>query len=265
MRIKILQYNILNGLCCERKPYIVDKERKEAFFDAIEKENPDILTLCEASCRPFVRKSNNFEDTIEEMLQTSDNCNKFRGTPAIISKFDIEFRNKSEHFRKLISASIYSGEKKINLEVVHPRPELDEVLRNHFFSNVIKNSQNPYILSGDFNSLSPEDHYDSERLTKGYQRFMGEHNGRMKVEDIIKAYAMQPFGTGRLTDTYKLIRRNGDFTVPTDWRNVNKDSAVRLDYIFCSKDFKIIDAGIIKNDMTEKASDHYPTYAVLEI
>ena len=39
----------------------------------------------------------------------------------------------------------------------------------------------------------------------------------------------------------------------------------RVDYIFCSKDFKILDSNIIKNKLTEKASDHYPITATVEI
>jgi len=265
MKIKILQYNILNGLCCEKKPYFIDRGRREAFIETVGIEKPDILTMCEASCRPFVKKTQNFTEGIEEMLETNNSVKKFRGTPAIITRFDVEYKNMSEHFRKWIRASISVDGTKINLDVVHPRPELDERGRGEFFSRVIRSGKKPYLISGDFNSLSPEDRYDPEKLTRGYQAFMGENNGKMKVDDILKGDALRPLFSECLGDTYKLIRRNGDFTVPTDWRNKNKDSAVRLDYIFCSRDFEILDAGIIKSKLTEDASDHYPTYAVLEI
>jgi len=42
MRIKVLQYNILNGLCSEKKPYILEGDRKKAFFETLKRENPDI-------------------------------------------------------------------------------------------------------------------------------------------------------------------------------------------------------------------------------
>jgi endonuclease/exonuclease/phosphatase family metal-dependent hydrolase len=48
-------------------------------------------------------------------------------------------------------------------------------------------------------------------------------------------------------------------------RSKNKDSSVRLDYVFCSNNFEVVDSGIIKNKSTERASDHYPIYAVLDI
>ena len=265
MRIKVLQYNILNGLCSEKKPYILEGDRKKAFFETLKRENPDILTMCEASCRPFVRKTENYEKTIEEMLRGDNKREEFRWAPAIITKFNVRSKNMSEYFRSFIRSSVQVNSSYITLDVVHPRPELDEKGRNEFFSKVIRSGTKPYLISGDFNSLSPEDDYDLERLTRGYQKFMGEHDGKVKAENIVTAYAMKPFFSECLMDTYKKIQGNGDFTVPTDWRNKNKDSAVRLDYIFCSKEFKIIDAGIIKDDYTENASDHYPTYAILDI
>lgn len=266
MKIKVLQYNILNGLCSERRPYALDAPRKEAFFETLRQEKPDILTMCEASCRPFMRKSENYEKCLEEMLRMNGCRNEFRWAPAIITRFDMEAHDQSEYFRAHIRSIISINQHtQINLDVVHPRPELDERGRGEFFSKVIRGGKKYYILAGDFNSLSPEDSYDCEKLTRGYQTFMGEEGGKVKVNDILKARAMGPLFSGCLRDTYKIIRGNGDFTVPTDWRNKNKDSGVRLDYICCSRDFKILDAGIIKNKLTEEASDHYPTYAVLEI
>jgi len=48
-----------------------------------------------------------------------------------------------------------------------------------------------------------------------------------------------------LLDTYKFKNKIFDFTVPTDLRSKNKNSGIRIDYIFCSKDFKILDSGIV--------------------
>ena len=45
----------------------------------------------------------------------------------------------------------------------------------------------------------------------------------------------------------------------------DKGSGIRIDYIFCSTDFKVLDSVIVKNKLTELASDHYPIYSVLEI
>jgi endonuclease/exonuclease/phosphatase family metal-dependent hydrolase len=69
----------------------------------------------------------------------------------------------------------------------------------------------------------------------------------------------------KLTDTFKVGGGKWACTVPTDLLSRHKDTGVRIDYIFCSSNFKVVNAGVIKNDLTEKASDHYPIYAVLEI
>ena len=266
MRFKILQYNILNGMCTEKRPYSIDEKRKRHLLKVVEREKPDILIMCEASCWPFVKKENpeDYVKAMENMCQKdciSDGS--FRWAPVIITRFDFESKNMSEYFRSFIRSTIKIGSKTITLDAVHPSPELSEKERNEFFSKVMKSGK-PHIVAGDFNSLSPEDDYDLHRLTRGYASFMGEEVGKAKVQDIITANAIMPLIKEGMIDTH-LVMAKGDFTVPTDWRSKNKDSAVRLDYIFCSEEFKIIESGVIKDHITNKASDHYPIYAILEI
>ena len=267
MKLKIIQYNILNGLCCEQRPYSLDDGRKRNFLRILEREKPDILVLCEASCWPTARQesSGDYEKIIREMCEKDlGNDGSFRWAPAIITRFPMESKNMSEYFRSFLRTRIKVGGKTINLDAVHPHPELSEKERAEFFSRIIKTGKNPYIIAGDFNSLSPEDNYDLQRLIKGYESFMGG-DGKAKAEDIITAHALMPLMKKGLIDTHLSIKRNGGFTVPTDWRNKGKDSAVRLDYIFCSEEFRIIDSGIINDDLTNSASDHHPIFAVLEI
>ena len=64
---------------------------------------------------------------------------------------------------------------------------------------------------------------------------------------------------------YKIKNNKFDFTIPTDLMSKNKNGAIRMDYIFCTEDFNVLDSGIIKNNLTEMVSDHYPVYAVLEV
>ena len=68
-----------------------------------------------------------------------------------------------------------------------------------------------------------------------------------------------------LIDSYKIHNQESNYTVPTEFRKNSEDSRVRMDYIFCSKNIKVFDSGIIQNKTTEKASDHYPIFAELEI
>jgi len=274
MIFKILEYNILNGLCNEQKPYAFDEKRFKSALKVIEDAKPDILILCEAGISGVTPVTSNYNSSYEHLLSEffgldRARVNDFRCAPAIFSRFPMSAKNPyTDKHRGYIRSSLRLNDKTINLDVVHPSPKLSEEQRTKFFKDVLKTrSESRYIISGDFNSLSPDDCYDQETLTRGYGNFM-EEDGKAKVEDMMKASAMSCVLESRLRDTYAAKNPTRDikkdFTIPTDWRNKNKDSAVRLDYILCSYDFNVKDAGIIKNEFSEEASDHYPIYAVLE-
>lgn len=265
MRLKIIEYNILNGLCSEERPFKTDKKRKDALIKFLEKEKPDILILCEASVWPMAKQDSfgDFAKLISELCDQSGQKEDFRWAPAIFSRFPISAKNLSSYYKSFVRCSIGIGRKSLNVDVVHPNPALSEKEREDFFRRALKGRKDPYIIAGDFNSLHPKDHYDKKMLIEGYKKFMNE-GGEAKAEDIMRAKAMGTVMEAGLIDSH-LEHNEQDFTVPTDWRNKNKDSAVRLDYIFCSDDIKVIDSGIIKNDFSENASDHYPIFAVLQI
>ena len=58
MKIKIMEYNILNGACTETQPYKLQKERLNKIIKIIKKESPDILVLCEAYFWQFSKQVN---------------------------------------------------------------------------------------------------------------------------------------------------------------------------------------------------------------
>ncbi len=45
-----------------------------------------------------------------------------------------------------------------------------------------------------------------------------------------------------LIDTYKAKNKMWDYSVPTTF----KEPALRIDYIFCSRDLNVVNSGIIK-------------------
>ena len=93
---------------------------------------------------------------------------------------------------------------------------------------------------------------------------MGDE-GEKKVEDSLQGATIATILNNGLKDTFHYKPRAFRYTMPSDMRSTDKDSATRLDYIFCLEKTKVLDAGIIKNAWTEKASDHYPVYATIEI
>lgn len=267
MKMKIVNYNLLNGVCHEEKPFNLDKKRLFLVAKVLEKENPDILILTEAYLWPFAKKDklNNYPDLFDNLCNLyAPAQNQFRWAPVVFSRFPTEFTDFSEFHKTFLRIIINIEKRKIFLDVIHPHPEFSEQEKEELANKILKNHQTPYILAGDLNSLSPQDNYNYPNLLEGYRKFMKE-KAEQKIEDMSSCLFVKSILKNGLIDSFRTNHEEFDFTVPTNLRSKNKDSAVRIDYIFCSKQFKIVESGIIKDKLTEQASDHYPIYAVLEI
>ena len=267
MKLKILNYNLLNGFCNDHSPYVTDHTRMRVAARVIAREKPDIIVLTEAYLWPFVLKahSKDIHPIFKKMYSfISEPKGQFRWAPVVLSRFPIEYEDHCVYQKQWIRAHIKVPRCKLVLDVVHPHPDLSEDARAEFISTMLMNVPKNYVLSGDFNALSPEDSYDRDRLIKGYQTFTGAMAER-KVDDLLKQLTVKKILVAGLQDTFIKANVPHVATVPTDLRSKDKRSAVRIDYIFCSNGFKIVDAGIIKNKNAERGSDHYPIYAVLEL
>ncbi len=117
------------------------------------------------------------------------------------------------------------------------------------------------ILMGDMNSLSRMDNYD-ENIVKEFneiqlKKFTKEGNTRYDAIDKI-------LSTGYY-DTAVQASKNEKYTVPTKSNLDAAHAQLRLDYIFVSQ--SLLDHlnryDVIKNDLTDEASDHYPIVAEL--
>ena len=262
-------YNILNGFCGDKLPYRMDKEKLKLFIKFVEEENPDILILNEAYFWQFAKKTNfkDFKIILNSLYNEYSTLayTHFRWAPVIFSKFDIEKFDTSlsrYHFNYL-RAYLRIKDKKLVVDIFHPHPDTSEEEKCDFIEK-ISFGRNNYIFSGDLNALSIEDSYDKERLVKGYESFM-KSKGKPKAENMLKMIATKKILDRGLVDTYKVKNRKFDFTIPTDLMSRNKDASARIDYLFSTPDLKVIKSGIIKKPITEKISDHYPIYAILEI
>ena len=265
-----MNYNILNGFCNGNPPYILDKKRMESAIKLIKSESPDILILTEAYFWPFAKKENlsNVKKIFEDLYgqYTSLAHDYFRWAPIVLSKFKIKDFNfsLSDFNLKFLRVNLDVNRKPITMDVFHPHPDTTEKEKSNFLKRVLKKDKKNQVLAGDFNALFMEDTYDKQKFSRGYESFMGSR-GKSKAKDMLKCLTIKTILKKKLIDTYKVKNKKFDYTIPTNLMSKNKDGSARIDYIFCSKDFKVIDSGIIKNELTEEASDHYPVYAVLEI
>jgi endonuclease/exonuclease/phosphatase family metal-dependent hydrolase len=284
MKLKIMQYNILAGFRKFEKPYTLEENRLKSAQKIVEKEDPDILALNEAYFESENKSAilMDYQKIFDFPFYAHGNhenkMNFFWGN-CILSKHPIIFEeNLSKKGKSLLRLKIKIENKIIDLDVTHLSmiPLTNSKGQGKLTKEILKGKKSNYLLIGDLNSLSPLDKYNKKKMINSWSKFSKgildmPHKDRKisttkdLVEEMLKRDAVKEVSKKGLVDTYKKKNKNFDFTIPTDLLSKDKSSGVRMDYIFCSKDFKVLKSGIIKNKLTEMASDHYPIYAVLEL
>jgi endonuclease/exonuclease/phosphatase family metal-dependent hydrolase len=275
MRLKVIYYNVWHGFHSEwqkdnpNKPFVFYPERLQAAKEAVKREHPDILVLGEAAFGvPFLEKSSGRTIHIDYQKEFQFPHAAYApkggewGT-SILSKYALKrIENLSALHRTFVRSEF--AEPNLFLNVAHPHPSLSEAEKEHFLDENLSGVQKNCILVGDFNALSDQDTYDREQMISAFRSIFGESTVS-KIDDMLQCRSIRLVRSKGLIDTFVAAKRPWSYTIPADVLSKYKKSGIRIDYIFCSRDFKIIDAGIIKNKLTELASDHYPVYAVLEI
>ena len=112
----------------------------------------------------------------------------------------------------------------------------------------------PFIIGGDFNLLPPDDEV--------YQRLPVQHQGYYNPQSEIKP----------LYDTYQAVPTIGDVLgtdyvkwytyLPNDPTIPYADST--LDYFFLPRNL-IVEKGYVREDDTQKISDHFPIFAIIQL
>jgi exonuclease III len=271
MKLKVVLYNILNGFCNDNPPFKIDSKRVKSALEIIAEQNPDILILTEAYFWPFAKKVDleNLREVFSELYNeyTSLANGYFRWAPIILSKYPINNfdTSMSKYQLNFMRANLQVGKNQLVLDVFHPHPDTTEEQKAEFLKPLLENCGENHLLVGDFNALSPQDDYDVPKLVKGYESFM-KGKGKLKVGDMLEYQTIKTILERGFIDIYKKTNPDKkEFTMPTDLRSKNKDSAIRIDYMFCSDNFEVVESGVVKNKLTERASDHYPVYATIKV
>ncbi len=275
MEIKIIAFNILKGFYYKDKKglYKHDLKRQEIAKKVIENENPDILILTEANfiktkpprkpCQDY-KKIFNYRYGIFGCDANKEND----WGVGILSRYPIiESHDYTTKHSRFVRAFIKIKNKRLMVDGVHPDPYHNEYQRMQWFKTVIRDRKLPYVIGGDFNAFSKSDNYDKKRLIKAFRNnFKPEDKYKAKeiVEQILTGKTISFLLKEKLIDTFKKKNRKWDYSYHTPLIGTNPDYS-RIDYIFCSKDIRVLESGIIKNQLTDKASDHYPIYAILKI
>ncbi len=273
MKIKVITYNTLTGFVDKNKKgiQVINKKRQKAAQKLIKEENPDILILTEAN---FVKSNSRIKRDYKKIfgykyeIFGSDIYKDMDWGVSILSKYPIiESYDYTTKHSRWVRAMIKIKNKTMMVDGVHPDPYHNEYQRMQWFKTVIRDRKNPYILAGDFNAFSPEDKYDKKKLIKGFTESLGDkwkYQAKEIVNSILKGDTIRFLLKEGLIDTFKKKHKRWDYSYHTKLSG-NKYDYSRIEYIFCSKDLKLIDSGMIKNNLSEMASDHYPIFAILNI
>ncbi len=271
MKLKIMCYNIKRGFRELEPPHKSEEKRKKLAQKVVEKENPDVLVLNEAY---FIGKNSKIKEDYQKIFpfkyykagEHKKGLLPFWGD-AVLSKYPItDFQNLSYGHLALLRMKIKIEDDILNLDAIHisPIPVITKSYQKELISYVLKGkSMKNYILAGDFNAVSPKDKYNKEELRKAWKNII--ENGEKVIDEMIEGKTISVVLNKGLIDMYRENNKRPSYTIPTDLLSKNKSSGVRVDHIFCTNDFKVIDSYILKNKLTEKASDHYPVVAVLEL
>lgn len=250
-----MTYNILDG----------GNSRLEMIAEIIKNEDPDFLTINEA---------NGFDlDKQQKLRKLSD----LTGLPnyhltlsgewdyhvAILSKHPFKSVTEIHPLKRAgIIATFDTNIGEIAIASTHLAPSSEEIRISEI--ELILKELEPYtnkILMGDMNSLSTNDNYSND-IIKDFKdsqirKFTSDGKLLFKVTDKISVSGF--------IDSALSLGQQKITTVPTSSNQDVNHSNMRLDYIFVSESLKdeLYLYEVIKNELTEKTSDHYPV--ILEL
>ncbi|MEA3329520.1 MAG: endonuclease/exonuclease/phosphatase family protein [Nanoarchaeota archaeon] len=277
--LKIVWYNVLRGFHKKELDgtFTFEKKRLNSAKKIIAKLNPDILFIGEGDFNPRCKisgpkiKTIDYKNIFDYKFDYYSKPDKSsRKGEVVLSKFPIKAKDFSRGDNTFIKTWFKISNKKINIDIIHPYPTLLEKEKAKWVGEILKTKETPYIILGDFNSLSPKDkqNYKFSSLVEEFTAFQGsKEKATRNTKDNLKCLMLKKVISEKLVDSYLKCNKNYSGTLPTKKyaSSKNKSGIIRIDYIFCSKEFKILDSGILKNNLSEIASDHYPIYALLEI
>lgn len=276
MNLKIGWYNVLRGFH-NKKPdgsFVFEPKRLQAALGVISIMNPDILFIGEGDFNPLCKIKGPKIKTVDYQREFnfpyayySKPDETSRKGEVILSKFPIGINNLSAKDMTHLKTWFTIEGQKINIDVIHPYPTISEKEKAEWIGKILDKKEEPYILLGDFNALSPRDRYKFDVLVKDFTAFSGNKElAESNASGALSSLMIKKVISSGLTDSYYVCNNTYSSTIPTKRYNATDNkTGMRIDYIFCSKTIRVLKSGIVKNKLTDMASDHYPIFAYLEI
>ncbi len=267
MIFTIMSYNIERGF--HKPDHVFEEHRLQAAQRAVQQVKPNILALTEAcyggpnshGIRMDYQQLFNFPYGQWGGYRVFGPRGGDYGGNALLSRFPLQSKVVNFSHKGAVRGSIFledelTLEKKVvTIDVVHPSYSITDQQKILELRQLVENHPSPYLLTGDFNTLHPDDIYDWNLLAHEFTAFE-----QQKVQKLFdnwkKAECVSWILQQGLQDAFPPKARQS--TVPTFYAYGRRQKGVRLDFTFHSPDFKIVEAYVLKNEDTEIASDHYP-------
>jgi len=266
-KIKILSYNVLYGL----QKDTVNIERYVALVNNLD---PDIVATQEMN--GWTQRS------LEELAK------RYRHPYALQSKeegFPVALTSKTPmvNFKKVTEnmwhSYIYAKVRGIHLFVIHFSPfsyqkRLEEV------ENIIAQTREipqdeAILIMGDFNALVASDSkaYGEEVLKAMQDQEQKQEHIRNLNNGQIDYTVLGKLEEAGFKDSYKLFTSEFTESLPTfksgkgELKKSNTGIPKRIDFLWCNATASkyVVKSIVLKNDMTDVISDHYPIYVELEL
>ncbi len=215
-------------------------------------ENPDILTLGEARPEEMEALKKDFATVAFEISP-----GRLHGNAALLKKNARSLRSIPGLRNSLIEAVC----DEFALYVCHLSARGGEDRRLEELTLLLgeASKHENYMIAGDLNSLSPHDGYDIPALAEHMQK-----QGHAKFGIPIRFSVISMLEDYGLVDVFHHLDVH-EATVPTKEGITEAERAqhfmpLRLDYIFATRELaqKAKEARVVRNELTEKCSDHYP-------
>ncbi|MEQ7799676.1 endonuclease/exonuclease/phosphatase family protein [Pedobacter sp. ASV1-7] len=260
---KVLSYNIQEGL---KK----DSVKRNTFIRWADKVDADVIALQEVNHYTNA----DLEKLGKEMNYPYTALLKERGYPvALISRYPI--RNIKRVADQMLHGYLYGEIKGYHFIVLHLNP-FDYRKRNDELSHVFEQinalpKSSKILIMGDFNSLSPQDSLNYNYNRRKLEMLVRHEASRPNIKNVNNGKfdysVIQSLLSAGFVDSWKLMNPSSfEKSAPTPIMKADRDQYVRIDYIWASKRLakRIAVANIIKDEITDRLSDHYPMILTLK-